>query len=265
MTSAQKRRTSISIKKSAPSQPLNEVRTAKTKRSRYPEAEQTGLSSIIENKFLDIVILVDGSDSFNQLNGDDRFETAYHSMIRALTDQFLPWIKTQLPSKNTTTLIQFSGISQLEKDYIPGSFGLTAVDELVMYQFEIPTTVLSAGSKFYHLNNSSALDGNGQLFLCLQDICQENFLEIFKQVKSTTLPRKRILITITDDEWDCRRLKDPSGNPASVSSISEHVKNLYESFALILSYEEPRNVHFADRKNVFHIPPDSVSSKIFET
>ena len=69
MTSAQKRRTSISIKKSAPSQPLNEVRTAKTKRSRYPEAEQTGLSSIIENKFLDIVILVDGSDSFNQLNG----------------------------------------------------------------------------------------------------------------------------------------------------------------------------------------------------
>ena len=36
----------------------------------------------------------------------------------------------------------------------------------------------------------SALDGNGQLFLCLQDICQQNFLEIFKQVKSTTLPRK---------------------------------------------------------------------------
>ena len=69
MTSAQKRRTSISIKKSAPSQLLNDVRTAKTKRSRYPEAEQTGLSSIIENKFLDIVILVDGSDSFNQLNG----------------------------------------------------------------------------------------------------------------------------------------------------------------------------------------------------
>ena len=61
------------------------------------------------------------------------------------------------------------------------------------------------------------------------------------------------------------RLKDPSGNPASVSSISEHVKNLYESFALILSQEEPQNAHFADPENVFHIPPDSVSSKIFET
>ena len=69
MTAAQMTRTSISIKKSAPSQPLNEVRTPQTKRSRYPEAERTGLSSVIENKFLDIVILVDGSDSFNQLNG----------------------------------------------------------------------------------------------------------------------------------------------------------------------------------------------------
>ena len=34
-------------------------------------------------------------------------------------DQFLPWIKNQLPNKNTTTVIQFSGIAQLEKHYIP--------------------------------------------------------------------------------------------------------------------------------------------------
>jgi len=50
-----------------------------------------------------------------------------------------------------------------------------------------------------------------------------------------------------------------------VSSISENAKNLYESFALILSYEEPQNVQFADRNNVFHITPDSFTSKIFET
>ena len=61
------------------------------------------------------------------------------------------------------------------------------------------------------------------------------------------------------------RLKDPLGNPASVSSISENVKNLYESFALILSREEPQNANFAFQQNVFHIPPDSISSKIFET
>ena len=81
---------------------------------------------------------------------------------------------------------------------------MTAIDDCQMYQIELPTSVLSAGSNFDHLNNSSgmvyfnnfandkckilwsltieirktcdsALDGNGQLFLCLQDICQENF------------------------------------------------------------------------------------------
>ena len=61
------------------------------------------------------------------------------------------------------------------------------------------------------------------------------------------------------------RLKDPFGNPASVSSISERVKDLYESFAVILSRDEPENAHFADPQNVFHIQPDSFSSKIFET
>lgn len=52
---------------------------------------------------------------------------------------------------------------------------------------------------------------------------------------------------------------------ASISSISEEVKNLYESFALILSRDEPENADFAYPQNVFHIPPDSFSSKIFET
>ena len=95
------------------------------------------------------------------------------------------------------------------------------------------------------------------------------------------------MITITDDEWDCRRkgytddcvkncivdiskiliwrLKDPYDNQASVSSISERVKNLYESFAIILSRDAPENAHFAHPQNVFHIQPDSFSSKIFET
>lgn len=254
-------------------QPPLVMLSSHTEQPKSPKAERNQeyqntinrLLSVIENKFLDIVILVDGSDSFNQINKDDRFKTTYHRVIRALTDQFLPWIKTQLPSNNTTTIIQFSGVAQLEKHYIPGSFGMTMIDDCQMYQIELPTTVLSAGSNFDNLNNSSVLDGNGQLFLCLQDICQDNFLNIFNQVKLTAFPRKRILITITDDEWDCRRLKDPCGNMASISSISEEVKNLYESFALILSRDEPENADFAYPQNVFHIPPDSFSSKIFET
>ena len=43
------------------------------------------------------------------------------------------------------------------------------------------------------------------------------------------------------------------------------MKNLYESFAIILSRDAPENAHFANLQNVFHIQPDSFSSKIFET
>ena len=79
MTSAQQnprpnQSTSTSIKSPAPTQPL--VRSAQTERPGSPENEPNQeyqstinrLLSVIENKFLDIVILVDGSDSFNQIN-----------------------------------------------------------------------------------------------------------------------------------------------------------------------------------------------------
>ena len=38
-----------------------------------------------------------------------------------------------------------------------GSFGMTAIDDCQMYQIELPTSVLSAGSTFDHLNNSSGI------------------------------------------------------------------------------------------------------------
>ena len=66
--------TPVSIKTPAPTQSL--VQSSQTERPRSPEVERNQeyqstinrLSSVIENKFLDIVILVDGSDSFNQIN-----------------------------------------------------------------------------------------------------------------------------------------------------------------------------------------------------
>ena len=68
------RSTPVSIKTPAPAQPL--VHSSQTERPRSAEAERNQeyqstinrLLSVIENKFLDIVILVDGSDSFNQIN-----------------------------------------------------------------------------------------------------------------------------------------------------------------------------------------------------
>ena len=68
--------TPISDKNPAPTQALVEVSSSQTERPRSPENERNHeyqstinrLLSVIENKFLDIVILVDGSDSFNQIN-----------------------------------------------------------------------------------------------------------------------------------------------------------------------------------------------------
>ena len=129
MTSAQQnprpsQSTPISAKNPAPTQAIVEVSSSQTERPRSPENERNQeyqstinrLLSVIENKFLDIVILVDGSDSFNQINrgrkkgvvkvnghsqflaifcltrpfhfkstichSDDRFKTTYHRMIR---------------------------------------------------------------------------------------------------------------------------------------------------------------------------------------
>ena len=67
---------STSIKTPAPTQPLDERRSSRTERPTSPEIGRNReyqstinrLLSVIENKFLDIVILVDGSDSFNQIN-----------------------------------------------------------------------------------------------------------------------------------------------------------------------------------------------------
>ena len=106
----------------------------------------------------DLIFLIDGSDSFNKINtgknfraplepffdrgeiyfSDGRFETTYHRVLKALIDDFLPWIPDNLPN-HTLTLIQFSGIGQLETFYKPGSFGKTEVEGCYMYNIELET------------------------------------------------------------------------------------------------------------------------------
>ena len=117
----------------------------------------------------DLVFLVDGSDSFNKLitgsiqykkwflhckTLDSRFETTYHQVLRSLIDDFLPWIPEFLPN-HTATLIQFSGIAQLESSYEPGSFGKTQIEGCNMYNIELETRCLDRNSSFDDIFNRS--------------------------------------------------------------------------------------------------------------
>ena len=57
------------------------------------------------------------------------------------------------------------------------------------------------------IENDLQLDGNGQLFLCLQDLCMKDYLEeLDKEVKHED-SKTRALVIITDEEWDIHNLQ----------------------------------------------------------
>ena len=78
----------------------------------------------------------------------------------------------------------------------------------------------------------------------------------------------QVLITITDDELDYRRLKDAYGNPASKDKIIQKLNEIYTSYSVIISNEYPKKTPgtiFANSTNLFHIKPNEFSSKLIET
>ena len=109
----------------------------------------------------------------------------------------------------TVTLIQFSGIKPFEKNYNPGSGGADEHTGLKLYSVDIaPTKINNALSQLAAQTEHFAhLDGNGQLFLCLQDISMENFQNQIAKASDNSEKRKPILIVVTDDEWDIKHLK----------------------------------------------------------
>ena len=70
------------------------------------------------------------------------------------------------------------------------------------------------------------MDGNGQLFLALQDISMSGFLGSLDGAKALEQKqdRQRVLIIFTDEEWDIKKLKNGFGDGlADKDSIVTHV------------------------------------------
>lgn len=109
-------------------------------------------------------------------------------------------------ANTTVTLVQFSGYKQLEKNYVPGSDGRDNTG-LNHYQIEIaPTRINNADALAKQAEEFDALDGNGQLFLCLQDVSMAGFHRRLANAGSSP-NRRTCLIVVSDEEWDIKHLK----------------------------------------------------------
>jgi len=181
-----------------------------------------------------LVFLMDSSDSM----GDKWF-----SKSKDFVKNFLE--EARFDKRTAPTVISvynFSGIKPAAKDYVPGTDGQGPGPEMPHYRIEIDSKVWN-GSSFKakqalikKVEDAPQLDGNGQLYLVLQDLSLSSFLE--KSEKAMGKPPagtskddwqpERILVIISDNEWDLNGLKDKNGKPAEKEKIISQVRESYD-------------------------------------
>jgi len=192
---------------------------------------------------LEFVFVVDGSDSMSGklLDGATNF---MKNFVKKVDDSVL---KRRNQANITFTSVQFSGCGQKTKSYKPG-MGYVKDSEIGKEKINFSGRLGMASEGIYHwrsystftartlldqLENSdekpssfeteietkirnAALDGNSQLFLCLQDIAiaAENKSGFYKNVsaktsKYTDAAPRRIMIVLSDDGvFDNNEVKD---------------------------------------------------------
>ena len=76
--------------------------------------------------------------------------------------------------------------------------------------------------------NERQLDGNGQMFLCMQDLCLDNFLEQMR-AEHGSQGVKRALVVFTDEEWDIKKLRSAFGDKEFTNreSVLENVQKVF--------------------------------------
>jgi len=187
---------------------------------------------------LDLVFVIDGSDSFNRRTNDN--EEIFDQTCKWVTS-FVEDIGGSERERVSVSVVQFSGVNQLEKSYIPGDMGENG--QINMFQVEVQSTpVEKLLSSSYNgisrkMSEIEHLDGNGQLFLCLQDLCMDNFLKKLSVITpSQRQDRKRILIIVSDPEWDCKKLRNGFGSGYTDEyEVCRRVHQTYDSvFPVIL-------------------------------
>jgi len=185
---------------------------------------------------VEVVVLVDGSDSYNNkvnIGGKMEEGDAFEETNGFIDTHLVPGLSNALGDRCTFALVQFSGIKQLEKDYVPGSDG-EGKSGLKHYNIEQKPTSIDRVRKF---KGCEGLDGNGQLFLAVQDINMDGFLKQLDGVNklAKNQRRERVLIIFSDEEWDVKNLANAFGSGKATNDSVVAVNNQnYETYACIV-------------------------------
>lgn len=165
---------------------------------------------VAPDPIVEMIFVIDGSDSFNRKTSKN--EQIFSKTCDWVTD-VMEGISSSESARVSVSVVQFSGVNQLEKSYIPGNLGATE-SPVNMFQVEVQGTPLSEVTSIKRkMRDIEHLDGNGQLFLCLQDLCMDKFLENLSSIKAASgQARKRVLIIVSDPEWDCKKLRNGFGS-----------------------------------------------------
>jgi len=178
----------------------------------------------------DYVIVIDGSDSYNNkvTVGGKTTESEAFEQTQVWCAGLIDAI-SQTNKASTVSLIQFSGIKQKEKDYKPGTWGEIG-GGLSHYRVQIePTTLSDVRRLKKQCTDFDALDGNGQLFLCLQDLAMDKFTSLLRKALPGS-DRKTVMIVVSDEEWDCRNLENAFGSgKATPESVCKAVHSVYSA------------------------------------
>merc|ERR1719402_524014 len=179
------------------------------------------------------IFLLDSSASFGSW-----FDKAKDFVVNFLQEAHFD--KRTAPT--VVSVYNFSGIKAVAKDYVPGTDGKGPGPEMPHYRIEIDAKVWN-GSSFKakqelikKVEEAPQLDGNGQLYLVLQDLSLGSFLDKSEKAMGQAPPGtpkedwqpERILIIVSDNEWDLNGLKDQTGKPAEKEKIISQVRESYD-------------------------------------
>merc|ERR1712048_1542472 len=170
---------------------------------------------------VEVVFLVDGSDSFDrtkiegssvtELGGVKTGDSQFNESMRWCGDMIWKKLVPGVEAGVVASVVQFSGIKQLESSYSEDNDGFALDDSVDLKHYNVemePQAVTATNDLTEQLGNAAALDGNSQLFLALNDMSNEKFIKKLeaatndKPVKNVVWDKRRVLIIITDDEWD---------------------------------------------------------------
>jgi len=183
----------------------------------------------------DYVIVIDGSDSYNNkvTVGGQTTESEAFEQTKVWCAGLIDAI-SQTNKASTVSLIQFSGIKQKEKDYKPGTWGEIG-GGLSHYSVQIEPTTLSDVKRLKkQCQDFDALDGNGQLFLCLQDLAMDKFTSLLRKALPGS-DRKTVMIVVSDEEWDCKHLENAFGSgKATPESVCKAVHSAFNAVHAVI-------------------------------